>query len=168
MLCAGEWGPDGLLRLRGRKLRQPLGAPEPALFWAAGLSFSRAQLIQEVSSDWVHLMNRQMDARVPSDMTLPHPLMPTPPPLPLPPALLPPPPNPALSQAPYPRHVPWLFLGEELLQLLRMWQRGWDVFTPSQAVAFHLWCGMTGKGRHLSWGCRPGWAAVACMRSMHF
>lgn len=49
MLCASGWGqPDGLLRVAGRKLRQPLAAPAPALFWAAGLSFSRAHLIKEV------------------------------------------------------------------------------------------------------------------------
>lgn len=50
VLCAEGWGPDGLLRIRGRKLKEPLAAPTPALFWAAGLSFSRAQLIQEVRS----------------------------------------------------------------------------------------------------------------------
>lgn len=50
VLCASGWGQaDGLLRVSGRKLQQPLAAPAPALFWAAGLSFSRAQLIQEAS-----------------------------------------------------------------------------------------------------------------------
>jgi hypothetical protein len=52
VLCAAGWGQqDGLLRLRARKLRQPLAAPAPALFWAAGLSFSRAQLLVEVRAD---------------------------------------------------------------------------------------------------------------------
>ncbi|KAL4430803.1 hypothetical protein ABPG75_006059 [Micractinium tetrahymenae] len=89
VLCASQFGePDGLLRIRGRKLREPLAAPAPALFWAAGFSFSRAQLIQEV---------------------------------------------------PYPRSLPGLFFGEELLQLQRMWCAGWDVYTPPTAVAFHLW-----------------------------
>ncbi|KAI7838991.1 hypothetical protein COHA_007231 [Chlorella ohadii] len=74
VLCAEGFGADGLLRIRGRKLKEPLEAPVPALFWAAGLSFSRSQLIQE-----------------------------------------------------------------ELLMLLRMWRAGWDVYTPSEAVAFHLW-----------------------------
>ena len=50
VLCASHFGEqDGLLRIRGRKLREAPAAPFPALFWGAGLSFSRAQLILEVS-----------------------------------------------------------------------------------------------------------------------
>ncbi len=50
VLCASHFGEtDGLLRIVGRKLREPLTALVPALFWAAGFSFSRAQLIQEAS-----------------------------------------------------------------------------------------------------------------------
>lgn len=89
VLCASSWGEgDGLLRLVGRKLREPLAAPVPALFWAAGLSFSRAQLLLE---------------------------------------------------APYPSDLPGLFFGEESLQLMRMWRRGWDVFTPHLPVVYHQW-----------------------------
>ena len=40
---------------------------------------------------------------------------------------------------PYPRDLPGLFFGEELLQLCRMWRRGWDVYAPHQPVAYHLW-----------------------------
>lgn len=43
------------------------------------------------------------------------------------------------AQAPYPRDLPWLFFGEEMLQLQRMWCAGWDVFAPPAAVAFHQW-----------------------------
>ncbi len=42
-------------------------------------------------------------------------------------------------QAPYPRNLPGLFFGEELLQLQRLWCAGWDVFAPPAAIAFHLW-----------------------------
>lgn len=50
VLCASHFGErDGLLRTVGRKLREPLAAPTPALFWAAGFSFSRAQLMHEAS-----------------------------------------------------------------------------------------------------------------------
>lgn len=50
VLCASGWGErDRLLRICGRKLRQPLAAPAPAIFWAAGFSFSRSKLIEEVS-----------------------------------------------------------------------------------------------------------------------
>ena len=48
VLCAGSFGEDGLLRVVGRKLRHAPPAPVPSLFWAAGLSFSRAQLLLEV------------------------------------------------------------------------------------------------------------------------
>ena len=48
VLCATHFDADGMLRTKGRALRSPPTAPLPALFWAAGFSFSRAQLIQEV------------------------------------------------------------------------------------------------------------------------
>lgn len=48
VLCASGFGPEGLLRISGRKLREVLAAPQPALFWAAGFSFSRAQVLLEV------------------------------------------------------------------------------------------------------------------------
>ncbi|KAL4859532.1 [Skp1-protein]-hydroxyproline N-acetylglucosaminyltransferase [Chlorella vulgaris] len=89
VLCASGWGErDRLLRICGRKLRQPLAAPAPAIFWAAGFSFSRSQLIEEVA---------------------------------------------------YSRDFPGLFFGEEMLQLVRMWRRGWDMFAPCEVVAWHLW-----------------------------
>ena len=43
------------------------------------------------------------------------------------------------QQAPYPRDLPYLFFGEELLQLARMWLAGWNVYAPCAHVAFHLW-----------------------------
>ena len=38
-----------MLRLKGSCLAQRADAPMPSLFWAAGLSFSRSQLLTEVS-----------------------------------------------------------------------------------------------------------------------
>ena len=35
-------------------------------------------------------------------------------------------------QVPYSNHLPFLFFGEEMLMLARMWTHGWDVFAPSQ------------------------------------
>jgi hypothetical protein len=62
IICAAGWGKeDGLLRTCARKLRERLPAPVPALFWAAGLSFSRAQLLLEVRPrlllPWADLFN---------------------------------------------------------------------------------------------------------------
>jgi hypothetical protein len=37
-----------MLRLVGSRLAAPGARPLPSVFWAAGLSFSRSQLIQEV------------------------------------------------------------------------------------------------------------------------
>lgn len=48
LLCATHFDQDGLLRIKGRALRTAPPAPLPSLFWAAGLSFSRAQLFLEV------------------------------------------------------------------------------------------------------------------------
>ncbi len=44
-----------------------------------------------------------------------------------------------LHEVPYSRALPHLFFGEEQWMLARMWTRGWDVFAPPEAVAFHLW-----------------------------
>lgn len=44
LLCAAKFAADGFLRLRGRRLTARAAAPLPSLFWAAGLSFSRAEL----------------------------------------------------------------------------------------------------------------------------
>ena len=48
LLRASGFGPEGMLRLTGSRLARRLDAPLPSLFWAAGLSFSRARLLQEV------------------------------------------------------------------------------------------------------------------------
>ena len=48
LLCANHFGPEGMLRLKGSRLAQHAEAPIPSLFWAAGFSFSRSQLLTEV------------------------------------------------------------------------------------------------------------------------
>jgi [Skp1-protein]-hydroxyproline N-acetylglucosaminyltransferase len=115
VLCAGEFGDDGLLRIIGRRVTATAfpcdgdgggggggeaeaggrgggeasdALPVASLFWAAGYSFSRSALLSEV---------------------------------------------------PYNARLPSLFLGEELDMLARMWTRGWDVFAPPEAVVFHMW-----------------------------
>ena len=89
ILCASAFGSDGMLRIKGRMLRrQQTGAPTPALFWAAGYSFSYSTLVREV---------------------------------------------------PYDPGLKFLFFGEEMSMLARMWTSGYDVFAPSRAVVFHLW-----------------------------
>lgn len=42
-------------------------------------------------------------------------------------------------QAPYDSSLAFLFFGEEMYQLVRMWRRGWDMYTPCAPVAYHLW-----------------------------
>ena len=44
-----------------------------------------------------------------------------------------------LRECPYDPNLPHLFFGEEILMLARMWTRGWDMYSPSTAVAYHLW-----------------------------
>lgn len=48
LLCADRFDGDGMLRLKGRRLEGTTTAPLPSLFWAAGFSFSRKHLLQEV------------------------------------------------------------------------------------------------------------------------
>ena len=47
LLCASHFGPEDMLRLKGSRLAQRADAPIPSLFWAAGFSFSRSQLLTE-------------------------------------------------------------------------------------------------------------------------
>jgi hypothetical protein len=42
-------------------------------------------------------------------------------------------------QVPYCPHLPQLFFGEELYQLVRMWSRGWDVYAPAATCLAHQW-----------------------------
>ena len=37
-----------------------------------------------------------------------------------------------MMQVPYDPHLPFLFFGEEMMMLARMWTHGWDVFAPTQ------------------------------------
>ncbi|CAL8470118.1 g9660 [Coccomyxa elongata] len=48
LLRASHFGQDGTLRLVGSRLAEHAVTPLPSFFWAAGFSFSRSQLIQEV------------------------------------------------------------------------------------------------------------------------
>eukprot|EP00803_Ostreobium_quekettii_P001537 evm.model.scf_347.10 EVM.evm.TU.scf_347.10 scf_347:75776-79087(-) len=90
LLCADRFDHEGMLRLRSRTLsRRPSeGRPIPSRFWAAGFSFSRSKLLQNV---------------------------------------------------PYDPNLPFLFFGEELAMLARLWTSGWDVFAPTQPILFHQW-----------------------------
>lgn len=45
------FGTDGMLRFRARLLDAPPATPPPSAFWAAGFSFSSAQLVAEVPYD---------------------------------------------------------------------------------------------------------------------
>ena len=93
MLCASSFGNDGMLRIKGRMLRREQikstgNAPIPALFWAAGYSFSYSSVLRDV---------------------------------------------------PYDPGLKFLFFGEEMSMLARLWTWGYDVFAPSETVVFHLW-----------------------------
>ncbi len=51
LLCAKGFDDSGLLRQVSRVLKSKLSRPVPSLFWAAGFSFSRATMVQEVPYD---------------------------------------------------------------------------------------------------------------------
>jgi [Skp1-protein]-hydroxyproline N-acetylglucosaminyltransferase len=47
-LVCGGFGPEGMLRFKGRLLAAPRPAPVPCCFWVSGFSFSRATVVREV------------------------------------------------------------------------------------------------------------------------
>jgi len=42
-----------------------------------------------------------------------------------------------LRELPYDPNLPYLFVGEEILHSARFFTHGWDIFTPSENIAFH-------------------------------
>ena len=44
-----------------------------------------------------------------------------------------------LKEVPYDPHLPFLFFGEEISMVLRMWSRGWDLYAPDRHVLYHRW-----------------------------
>lgn len=56
LLCAKQFDKDGMLRIRGRRLKVRPKTPIPSLFWAAGFMFASSQFLQEVPYD-VHMKN---------------------------------------------------------------------------------------------------------------
>jgi hypothetical protein len=42
-----------------------------------------------------------------------------------------------LKELPYDPHLPFLFVGEEILHSVRFYTNGWDCFTPSSNIVFH-------------------------------
>ena len=44
-----------------------------------------------------------------------------------------------VTEVPYDYDLPHLFFGEEISMALRMFTHGWDMYTPSNAVVYHLW-----------------------------
>jgi len=44
-----------------------------------------------------------------------------------------------LSEVPFDPNLPFLFVGEEILQSARFWTHGWDIFTPNENVVFHFY-----------------------------
>ncbi|ETO81461.1 hypothetical protein F442_04130 [Phytophthora nicotianae P10297] len=44
-----------------------------------------------------------------------------------------------IEQVPYDATLRFLFFGEESSMTARLWTSGWDFFTPSETVVYHLW-----------------------------
>lgn len=44
-----------------------------------------------------------------------------------------------IEEVPYDETLRFLFFGEESSMAARLWTSGWDFFTPSEAVVYHLW-----------------------------
>jgi hypothetical protein len=44
-----------------------------------------------------------------------------------------------LTEVPYDPHLPGLFVGEEILHSARCWTSGYDIYTPTENVLYHLY-----------------------------
>eukprot|EP01132_Coremiostelium_polycephalum_P002041 gene2041-2512_t len=44
-----------------------------------------------------------------------------------------------IQEVPYDIHLDYLFFGEEISMSARLWTNGYDFFSPTKAVVFHLW-----------------------------
>lgn len=44
-----------------------------------------------------------------------------------------------LKNVPFDPNLPYLFTGEEILLSARFWTHGWDIYTPSQNIAYHFY-----------------------------
>ena len=44
-----------------------------------------------------------------------------------------------LKDIPYDPNLDYLFVGEEILHSIRFWTNGWDIYTPSENIAFHYY-----------------------------
>ncbi|CAN0490230.1 unnamed protein product, partial [Ectocarpus sp. 12 AP-2014] len=42
-----------------------------------------------------------------------------------------------LADVPFDPYVPWVFMGEEILESLRMWTWGYDIYSPTRNVLSH-------------------------------
>jgi hypothetical protein len=44
-----------------------------------------------------------------------------------------------VEEVPYDASLRFLFFGEESSMSARLWTSGWDFFSPSESVVYHLW-----------------------------
>lgn len=44
-----------------------------------------------------------------------------------------------LKELPFDPYLPYLFVGEEILLSARFWTNGWDIYTPSENIAYHYY-----------------------------
>jgi [Skp1-protein]-hydroxyproline N-acetylglucosaminyltransferase len=88
-----------MLRIKGRMLRQRTAAPMPALFWAAGCSFSRRYSVYLLY--WYKCTNTDAARR-----------------------------SSLLREVPYDPALKFLFFGEEMSMLARMWTSGLQRMLP--------------------------------------
>ena len=121
LLRASHFGQDGMLRLVGSRLAEHAATPLASFFWAAGFSFSRSQLLQEVIAPRGSGCNASNDCQYAPDKSFPRVICEN---------------TCVLEQVPY-EDLPFLFFGEEQYMLARMFTYGYDVFTPPRSVAYH-------------------------------
>ncbi len=65
-------------------------------------------------------------------------------------------PSAIIEDAPYDPHI--YFQGEEITLAVRLWTRGWDIFSPSKVIAYHDYTNRADRVRH--WKDEVDWATL--------
>ncbi len=122
LLIAEEFGPEGMLRLKGKLLNKCFDVPIKSIFWVSGFAFSYSTVIQEVNMFQVKVVDVNGILSLKEKPCIPFTST----------TFL-------FSKVPYDCHLPYLFFGEETLMNVRLWTHGYDFYAPGRSIVYHLW-----------------------------
>lgn len=62
-----------------------------------------------------------------------------------------------VDEVPYDPYL--YFTGEEITLAVRLWTSGWDIYSPNEVLAYHIYSTQTGRPRH--WNDQTDWTALS-------